>query len=106
MVFGRQIWRMGAGIALLVSAAAGTAEPPEPLTVTRLAASESKLLISTGSTDTAGSERAANDFSRAVGEAVRIQRQSIEAECQSADRATGQVSARWAWEARCRYKRY
>ena len=106
MGFARQFWRMGAGIALLISAAAGMAEPPEPLTVTRLAASESKLLISTGSTDTAESERAANDFSRAVGEAVRIQRQSIEAECRSAPRATGQVSVRWAWEARCRYRRY
>src|SRR4051812_21170729 len=106
MGFGREIWRMGAGIALLLSAAAAMAEPAEPLTVTRLAASESKLLISAGSTDTADSEGAANDFSRAVGEAVRLQRQSIDAECQSANRATGQVSARWAWEARCRYRRY
>jgi hypothetical protein len=91
---------------LLASAARGVAEPAEPLTVTRLGDSESKLLISTasGTIDGAGGE--VDDFSRAITEAVRRQQQSIEARCPSANRVSGSIAARWAWEARCRYKRY
>jgi hypothetical protein len=106
MGFGWEIGEAGAAIALLVTAAVGTAEPAEPLTVTRLADSESKLLISTASGDIGNPVTGADDFSRAVSDAVRNQQQSIAAQCQSANRATGPIAARWAWEASCRYRRY
>lgn len=47
--FGRKIARSGAGIALLLNAAAGAAEPAEPLTVTKLGDPEARLQISTAS---------------------------------------------------------
>lgn len=106
MGFGWEIGEAGAAIALLVTAAVGTAEPAEPLTVTQLADSESKLLITTASGDIGNPVTGADDFSRAVGDAVRSQQQSIAAQCQSANRAAGPIAARWAWEAHCRYRRY
>lgn len=45
-------------------------------------------------------------FSRAINEALRLERQSIEAKCRAAQRASGSVAARSAWEAHCRYLRY
>ena len=102
----RRIAQSGAGIALLLSAAARAAEPSEPLTVTKLGDSESKLQISTASSNIGGADGDIDNFSRAVSEAVRTQRQSIEATCQSANRGIGPIAARWAWEARCRYQRY
>ncbi|SRR5258706_12138181 len=104
--FRRKIARSAATFALVLSAAARAAEPSEPLTVTKLGDSESKLLISTAS-DTIGAPGGdAGEFSRAISNDVRAQQQSIEARCQSADRASGPIAARWAWEARCRYRRY
>jgi len=91
---------------MLLSAAAGSAEPSEPLTVTSLGDSESKLLISSASDNIGTPDADAGEFSRAIGNAVRTQQQSIEARCQSVDRSSGPIAARAAWEARCRYRRY
>lgn len=104
--FGRKIARSGAGIALLLSAAAGAAEPAEPLTVTKLGDPETKLLISTASDNVGVPDGDTDEFGRAVSEAVRAQQQSVGARCQSMDRLTGSIAVRWAWEARCRYRRY
>jgi hypothetical protein len=91
---------------LLVSAAASTAEPAEPLTVTKLGDPESKLLISSASDNIGVPQGDTDEFGRAISEAVRTQQQSIEARCQVTNRTTGPIAARWAWEARCRYRRY
>jgi hypothetical protein len=104
--FGRKIARVGAGIVLLLSAAVVAAEPAEPLTVTRLGDSESKLLISAASDHIGAPDGDTDEFGRAISEAVRAQQQSIEARCQSTSRPTGSIAVRWAWEARCRYRRY
>jgi hypothetical protein len=106
MGFWREIGRPGAAIALLVTGAGGTAEPAEPLTVTQLGDPESELQISTASSNIGSPDRDIGNFSRAVSEAVRTQQQSIEVRCQSANKGTGPVATRWAWEARCRYQRY
>jgi hypothetical protein len=103
--FGQKIWRAGAGVALLISAAAAAAEPAEPLTVTQLGDPETTLQISTFG-NVGGSDRDLGDFGRAVSEALRVQQQSIEGRCNSAHRNFGTTAARWAWEARCRYQRY
>jgi hypothetical protein len=106
MGFGRKIWRSGAGIALLLSATAVVAEPAEPLTVTKLGDPQRELLISSASDNIGAPDGDTDEFSRAISNAVRTQQQSTEARCQSANRVTGSIAARWAWEARCRYKRY
>jgi hypothetical protein len=103
---GRKIARFGAVLALALSGAVKAAEPAEPLTVTKLGDTETKLLISSASDNIGTPDGAAGEFSRAISETVRAQQQSIEARCQSADRASGPVAVRWAWEARCRYRRY
>jgi hypothetical protein len=105
--FRLKIAQSAATFALLLSAAAGAAEPTEPLTVTKLGDPESKLLSSSASDNTGTPDGdAAGEFSRAITETVRAQQQSIEARCQSVDRASGPIATRWAWEARCRYRRY
>src|SRR5438445_32118 len=91
----RRIAQSGAGIALLLSAAARAAEPSEPLTVTKLGDSESKLLISSSSGNIGTPDGDTDEFSRAISEAVRSQQQSVEARCQSVDRASGPVAVRW-----------
>jgi len=101
--FGRKIARPCAAIALLGYGVANAAEPAEPLTLTRLPDSESQLLVPTDSSVPAAK---VDEFGEAVSQAVRAQRQSIEARCQSVPTASSPVAARWAWEARCRYKRY
>jgi hypothetical protein len=105
--FRRKIAQSAATLALFLSAVARPAEPSEPLTVTRLGDPESKLLISSAS-DNIGTPvgDAAGEFSRVISETVRAQQRSIEARCQSVDRASGPIAVRWAWEARCHYRRY
>ena len=91
-------------LTLMLSAAAGAAGPAEPLQVTRLPDSETELLISAGSDDT--TERNAGEFSRAISDAVREQQRSMQANCRSVPAAGSSTAVRWAWESRCRYKRY
>jgi hypothetical protein len=64
------------------------------------------LQISTASSNIGGPDGDIDDFSRAVSEALRQQQQSTEVRCPSANSVSGSIAARWAWEARCRYKRY
>jgi hypothetical protein len=91
---------------LLLSAAARASEPTEPLKVTRLGDPESELQISAAS-DNIGVPAGDRDaFGYAVSAAVRAQQQSMEAICQSIPTAKSSIAARWAWEARCRYRRY
>ena len=101
-----KIASFGAALALALSAAVRAAEPAEPLTVTRLPDAEKLLLTSAASDDAGTSDRDTGQFSRAVSEAVRLQQQSMQSSCQSVPTARSSVTARWAWEARCRYKRY
>ena len=90
-------------VVLALSAPARASEPAKPLTVTRLPDAE-KLLVSTASDGAPEDDTA--QFSRAVSDAVRAQQQSAQAACQSVPTASSPLAARWAWEARCRYKRY
>ena len=91
---------------LLADAALAVAEPAEPLTITRLGDSESQLLVFAGAAETRSPDSAAEGFSHAVTDALRTQQQSIEASCRGAPRGLGPIAAQWAWEARCRYRRY
>ena len=99
----RTIARPCAPLALLLGTSVIAAEP-EPLTVTRLPDAEKLLLTSAASDSTP--EGDTSEFSRAVSEAVRVQQQSISANCRSAPAKNSSIAARWDWEARCRYKRY
>ena len=107
MGYKREIGHVVFGLALLAGAAGATAEPTEPLRVTQVGDSEAKLLT-TVSANIADSSANADigHFGRAVAEAVREQQQSIEDQCRSKARGSDKVAARWAWEARCRYRRY
>jgi hypothetical protein len=93
-------------LALLLSAAARAAEPTEPLKVTRLGDPESGLQISAATDNIGVPDGDSGEFGRAVSDAVRAQQQSIQASCQSAPTAKRSIAVRWAWEARCRYRRY
>jgi hypothetical protein len=90
----------------MVSAAASAAEPAEPLTVTRLPNAEKELLVSTVSDNLGPPQADPDQFSRAVSEAVRVQQQSIKANCRSVPTPNSSIAERWAWEAHCRYQRY
>ena len=89
-----------------LSSAALAAER-EPLSITTFREGEAALQP-VGIRDEAPRQAAFDieAFSRAVSEAIRVQQQSIEAKCRSADRHAGTIAARWAWEASCRYPRY
>lgn len=104
----RSFWRAIAGAALLSCAASGVAAPREPLTITQLRDSGAMLQPSSVSLD--GGASVADDgiesFSRAINEALRLERQAVEARCRGAQRETGGLTARAAWEAHCRYFRY
>src|SRR3954447_26663419 len=100
--YGRTI----APLALVLSAAAGAAEPAEPLTVTRLPDAEKELLVSAASDNIGAPENDTGAFTRAISEAVRTQQQSTQANCESVRIAKSPIAIRWAWEARCRYNRY
>ena len=104
----REACRAIAGIAMLSVAAAASADPREPLSITQLPDSEFMLQPSavSGATDGAISASSIDSFSRAINEAVRAQQQSIAAQCQSAPRGAGSIAAQWAWEAHCRYQRH
>jgi hypothetical protein len=108
MGFKPAISRAFAAAALLTNAAGGIAAPREPLTITQLKDSGAMLQPSSVSLD--GGASAADDgmesFSRAVNEALRLERQAREATCRSQQRGTGTITVRSAWEAHCRYFRY
>lgn len=105
MGFKRKMGRAAPVLALLSSAAGAT--PREPLTITTLQDGEAALQPASIREDVP--REAAIDteaFSRAVSETVRLQQQSIQSRCSSANRASGTIAIRWAWEASCRYRRY
>jgi len=108
MPFKRSFGQAFAGIVLLFSAADGIAAPREPLTITQLKDSGAMLQPSSVSFD--GGASAAEDgiesFSRAINEALRLERQAREATCRSQQWGSGTIAVRSAWEAHCRYLRY
>jgi len=108
MGFKRKAHRAIAGVSLLSAATGAAADPREPLSITQLPDSEFLLQPSavSGATGSAISNGNIDSFTRAINEAVRVQQQSIAADCQSAPRRTGSIAAQWAWEAHCRYQRY
>jgi len=90
----------------MLYAAGSAAEPAEPLKVTRLGNPESELQISAASDSIGSPDRDCDAVGRAVSDAIRAQQQSIQADCQAASTAKSSIAARWAREARCRYRRY
>ena len=105
MGYGRRIARSCALLAPMLSAAAA-AEPAEPLKVTRLGDPESQLQISAASESIGAPDGDRDGFGRAISEELRAQQQSTQANCQAAPMAKSSIAAQWAWEARCRYRRY
>ena len=112
-------WIM-AGLALCIALAFGAASaadaaPAEPLVVTQLADPDPNYVPSPD--EQHSGKRAASmdalpvlgaemqDFSRAIGRAALLQRQSIQVECNSRAPVPEGGPARWAWEANCRYER-
>jgi hypothetical protein len=93
-----------AALALMLDTAARAADPAEPLTITPLPDAEKEVLLSTATDNAPGANSDA--FSLAVSDSVRAQQQSMQSSCLSVPTASSSIAARWAWEARCRYKRY
>ena len=117
MGFERKIGRMVVGLSLLVAGAGAIGASPEPATVLRLpdhAANfvplpEPSLARDTASDELYGNpstEQALQEFGRAIGQAVQVQQQVIEAACRSPQGPTASASARWAWQANCSYQRH
>ena len=117
MGFERKIGRIVVGLALLAAGAEALAAPPEPTMVLRLpdhAANfvplpEPNLAPDTASDQLYGNpspDEALQEFGRAVGQAVQAQQQLIEATCRAPQAPTASASARWAWQANCRYQRH
>lgn len=117
MGFERKIGRLVVGLALLVAGAGAIGASPDTSTVLRLpdhAANfvplpEPDLARDTASDQLYGNpspDQALQDFSRAVGQAVQAQQQVIEATCRSPQGPAASASARWAWQANCRYQRH
>src|SRR5438270_13989790 len=102
----RTIARSCAAPVLVLSAAARAAEPTEPLRVTRLGDPERELQISVASDNIGMPDGDSDAFGRAVSDEVHAQQRSTQANCQSAATAKRSIAAQWAWEARCRYRRY
>jgi len=91
---------------LLLWAAGTTAEPREPLTITRL--SDPGRLEAIGASATvppSDGSLAFNEFSRSIIEDLRAEQESIAAKCRSTPSASAPIVDRWSWEARCRYQR-
>lgn len=81
-----------------------SARAAEPLTVTRLPDAEKELLVTAASDKMPDGDGTA--FSRAVSEELRLEQQAIQSSCRVAPTVSSPIAVRWAWEARCRYKRY
>jgi hypothetical protein len=103
------------GLALLAGAAGASAAPPEPLLVTRLPDPDPNYVPPLepklgGRRDDADQnptiEEAMQDFGRAVGQAGLAIREKVEARCREKIPADLSAEQRFAWEARCSYRRY
>jgi len=107
MGFRRETCRAMACAVLSCTAADTSAEPGEPLKVTQLGDPESELEAAAVLENSGGANARAgqDDFSRAINQALRAQQRSIEEKCRSANRDSGTIASRWAWEASCRYQR-
>ena len=102
-------------IALLLGVArSAEAAPSEPLVVTELADPDPNYVPQSeqqhgkrlrGNDAAPVLDEAMQDFGRAIGQAAFLQRQSIQAKCNSSAPVPQGGSARWAWEANCRYER-
>ncbi len=103
-------------IALLLGVArSAEAAPSEPLVVTELADPDPNYVPpqseqhpgkrSPGNDAAPLLDEAMQDFGRAIGQAAFLQRQSIQAKCNSSAPVPQGGAARWAWEANCRYER-
>lgn len=112
----RIITRVAPCIALLLGAAPmAEAAPAEPLVVTELADPDPNY-VPPPTEQHSGKRSASNDaapvldaamqdFGRAIGQAALLQRQSIQAKCNSSAPIPAGGAERWAWEANCRYER-
>jgi|KBSMisStaDraftv2_1062788.scaffolds.fasta_scaffold2282797_1 hypothetical protein len=106
MGFKRKTCRAIGAAMLCLWAARTTAEPREPLTITRLA--DPGRLEPIGASATASpsdGSLAFNEFSRSIIEDLRAEQESIAAKCRSMPGASAPIVDRWSWEARCRYQR-
>ena len=102
-------------IALLLGVArSAEAAPSEPLVVTELADPDPNYVLQSeqqpgkrlrGNDAAPVLDEAMQDFGRAIGQAAFLQRQSIQAKCNSSAPVPQGGAARWAWEANCRYER-
>lgn len=117
MGFERKIGRAIAGLTLLLAATGAIGASSEPSFIMRLPdrvtkfvpLPEPKLERDTASDQLYGNpapDQALQEFSRAIGQVLKAQQQAIDERCKSAESAGGNASARWAWEANCRYQRH
>lgn len=109
---------LGAAFAVvLLGGSPGAARAaPEPLVVTHLhdpdpnyiPPPEPKRGIRTadGADESASIDQAMEDFGRAIGQAGMVIRQKVEAKCREGVPGDLPAEQRYAWEARCSYRRY
>ena len=105
MGFKRNIVRMACGGVLLLTGAAAFAAP-EPLIITKLPEQELLVTRSAAAEQRRSVDDAMHRFGQAIGHAIEVQQQAIEAACKSAERPKPGTPAAYDWRARCSYQRY
>jgi hypothetical protein len=100
---------------LLAAAPVGAHEAKEPLIITQIPdaepgfvrAGEAKLVItrSAASDETPSIDDAMASFGRAIGQAIGIEQQAIQAACKSGEAPKAGTPAAYEWRARCSYVR-
>lgn len=118
MGFERKVFRAAFSAVLMLSPATLAAAPaPEPLIITKnadpdsgfVAAPEANLTVvrtRAGGSDAPTLEEAMETFGRAVGQAIRVEQQAMEAACRSTPRPKAGSSEVYAWQSRCNYNRH
>jgi hypothetical protein len=116
MGFERRLIRGLLSAALLAGAApAGAQAEKEPLIITPLPdaeagfvqTGEAKLVVtrSAASEETPSIDDAMASFGRAIGQAIGVEQQAIQAACKSAEAPESGTPAAYEWRARCSYVR-
>lgn len=105
MGFKRNIVRAACGGVLLLTGTV-TIAAPEPLIITKLPEQELLVTRSPVTDQHPSLEDAMHGFGRAIGHAIQVEQQAIEAACKSAERPKAGTAAAYDWRARCSYQRY
>ena len=93
-----------AGAALLSSATAATARPPETLVLIPSSGAD-LAFVPPADAQSNPADEAIEAFRRAISQAALLQREQIQATCRTAQPQGGTREQRFAWAANCQYAR-